>query len=156
MPQFSIALWARYESLSSQWGEWYIFWGDGSTAWLGIGTITPQGLTNPFLSDVWGVGANYNVTIEPKPIYTTYLTSKINTWCAYCLVYKYGTMYAYKDGILIATKVQTVNVGSVNGGIARHWWNSNSGTSTRLNGSVDDVRIYNRALTEQEISVLSQ
>ena len=39
--------------------------------------------------------------------------------------------------------------------LGRHWWTDNaSGTSTRLTGSFDDVRIYDRDLTAGEIIAL--
>ena len=40
--------------------------------------------------------------------------------------------------------------------MSRHWWYGNQPTNSasRLNGKVDDVRIYNRALSESEIQAL--
>jgi hypothetical protein len=39
-------------------------------------------------------------------------------------------------------------------GLGGHWWNGGGSHSTRFNGIFDDVRIYNRPLSEAEIQEL--
>jgi hypothetical protein len=163
MNEFTISLWGRYESASSILGEFYIFWGNGTTNYLAIGTYITQGLSNMYIADIWSVGAQYNYSFSPSPIYRAYPSSDLNKWVHYCLVYKNNTIYAYRNGQLVDSKYQQVNIGTTSGSthkgaIGRHWWNPGSGevTCTNLNGSVDEVRIYNRALTDAEAQTLSQ
>ena len=45
----------------------------------------------------------------------------------------------------------TIQIGTSNAALARHWWNNASTTSTRFTGWIDDVKIYDKPLTEEEI-----
>jgi len=65
----------------------------------------------------------------------------------------------YVDGALEGEKVQAGLYATIaarfqagKSAIGRHWWSG--GTSTRYTGMVDDVRIYNRALSAAEVTDL--
>ena len=63
-------------------------------------------------------------------------------------------LYAFKDGV----KYSGLTISSINGTVSNNetkYLGSLSGPSTYFNGLLDDVRIYNHALTEQEINTLA-
>jgi hypothetical protein len=155
MNEFTITLWGRYEGQYSDYGEYFINYGDCEGGSVGFGVITQKYHTN--LATSFSVGANVlNSTSEPSPLYLSYNTQDNNNWIFYSLVYKNGTMTAYINGNIAGSKYQLVNVSGNNAAIGRQWWQDGYESSTRLNGSVDEVRIYNRALDDAEIKILSR
>ena len=73
----------------------------------------------------------------------------------YSLVYANGTMYAYVNGRLIGSKRQEVRITGDFAAMGRHWWEGGAKTSTRFQGALDEVRIYNRALSQSDILELN-
>ena len=60
-----------------------------------------------------------------------------------------STGYLNGDSIGIGSGLSSYTGG--NAAIGRQWWNNGSGTSTRLNGSLDEIRIYDRAMSATEV-----
>lgn len=72
-------------------------------------------------------------------------------WTLHTLVFDNGTLRAYKNGQLGGeTNGATVEAES-EGGMGIHWFCSGGTESTRFIGGIDDVRVYNRALTASEV-----
>ena len=65
-----------------------------------------------------------------------------------------STGYLNGDSIGIGSGLSSYTGG--NAAIGRQWWNNGSGTSTRLNGSLDEIRIYDRAMSATEVQALYQ
>ena len=82
--------------------------------------------------------------------YTPYIVSDRNQFVMLSLVYANGVINAYRNGALLGTKNQTVSVATNNSAIGRHYFSSGLST-THFSGIIDEVRIYNRALTESEL-----
>ncbi len=81
-------------------------------------------------------------------------TYSINTWQHFVATYDGSTMRMYKDGVVSATTYsQTGNMANTSGG-PRIGGGSGSGSEYYMNGQIDDVRIYNRALSASEITQL--
>lgn len=82
-----------------------------------------------------------------------------NRYVHYCLVHDSdgdtGVTKAYRDFTLAGEQAESVVVGGESGmaALARHWWVG--GSVTRFTGIIDEVRVYNRALSEDEISDLA-
>ncbi len=149
-PEFTISLWVNEEDFSTDWGESYIWFGDFNFGYLGIDHCWP--LPDKIKYVHFAVGSG--VSIDPKPINVTYdFQNYRSRWIQYCLVYKNNMMYGYIDGKLVGAKQQAVLVYDNNAGIARHWWKylGENRTSTRFIGSIDEVKIYSKALTKKEI-----
>lgn len=90
-----------------------------------------------------GVGAqNYNIDA--------------NNWTLHTLVIDNGIAKGYKNGILFQTasgsNQATLEESII--GIGTHWFCSGGTQSTRFIGGVDNLGIWNRALTQQEITNL--
>lgn len=148
MPAFSITLWVKDDSLCYSHGEAYIFFGNENPGNNPSGKRSVQiahyGNAGPVDSLYWTVSKSAIVTAP-------FLPSDRNRFVFYGLVYENGVLKAYKDNQLVGQATGQVSMDSGGSGLARHWWTS---SSTRFIGEIDDVRIYNRALSPAEISDL--
>ena len=81
-----------------------------------------------------------------------------NNWQNFVISYTGNVMIVYKNGILYGSAINSnqLEINLTMMGIGRHWWGttSNNNTSTRFYGKIDDIGIWNRALTPQEITNL--
>ena len=71
-------------------------------------------------------------------------TLQLNTWQHFAFTYQGGTGKIYKNGILLGTK-------SMNAPIAWNGIRTNSAAGTTLNGSLDELKIWNIALNQAQI-----
>ena len=65
------------------------------------------------------------------------------------------TLSLYLDGVLVGTETNSLNAFPVTGGeqgVSTHWWAV--GVSTRLTATYDNIRIYRRALSAEEVHQL--
>jgi hypothetical protein len=96
----------------------------------------------------WGVGI-YNGAWRELSV-----PGALNTWTHLALVYDGSILKLYKDGVLAASLATSgnlvANVKEIN--IGRF----PTATTQRFNGIIDEVRIYNRALSDAEIQALYQ
>jgi hypothetical protein len=67
------------------------------------------------------------------------------------MTYDSQVLKLYIDSKHKGSLVQPIKISGSNAGLARHWWSGGSITSTRFNGWIDEVKIYDKALTEEEI-----
>lgn len=76
-------------------------------------------------------------------------------WVHLAGVWDKGTLRIHVNGVLEGTATDTTTAWAATQGfnIGRAKWNS--APANRWNGSIDDVRAYNRALTAEEISIIS-
>lgn len=153
--EFTISIWIYEESLQYSAGEAYINWGNASTGWIGISNfVKPPENKDLVVNFSVGSIAPYNTQ---TPLWVNYEISHRNKWTHYALVYQYGSVTGYIDGILIGTKSQTLgNIEKV-AAIGKHWWNYNgTGSATSMTFQVDEVKIFKRALNSSEVVVLAQ
>jgi pimeloyl-ACP methyl ester carboxylesterase len=151
MNNFTVALWVKEDSLSIPDGEGYVNFGDGIYGWLGIGRFgTYLGSHDAQLC--FSVGSM--LVSGPTPLVGDWSIADQGVFVHYALVYTNGTIYGYKNGVLQGSKAQSVNVYGSNAAMAKHWWDAGNSCSTRLTGSFDDLRIYNRALSVSEVQSL--
>ncbi|MFC1497653.1 LamG domain-containing protein [Verrucomicrobiota bacterium] len=143
MKSFSISLWANAHSFGD--GESLISFGEfGNTG--KVISILQRPSSSKDVS--FRIGSPENCLSVP------WEDKDLNRYVFYCMTYKNGIMKAYKDGTLKGEK-QGVKpeLSSTNSALGRHWWwySGRTCTSTRLSAELDEVRIYNRALPDQEI-----
>lgn len=93
--------------------------------------------------------AGTGISISATPGFAT------STWAHVAYTYDGSNMRLYKNGVLIATQSNTTNptAGSFNTYLGS-MGNANGAVFT-LKGSLDDVRLYNRALSNTEIAQLA-
>jgi hypothetical protein len=147
MDEFTISLWVKEDELSHYHGEGYIFTGK-SRACLTIGHYTGD------LRFTVGVGKEKRVlSLDFKDEYKS-------NFVHYCLVYKNGISKAYVNANEVGEIVNKLEIGEYDNekkfGLGIHWWDQYgfNEVATRFIGAIDEVRIYNRALKEDEISLL--
>ncbi len=82
-----------------------------------------------------------------------------NTWTHHVATFDVNGSKAYFNGVHVGTHEKPGHYASLvknyvagKNAIGRRWWSR--GTSTRFTGKVDDVRIYNRALSAAEVKSL--
>lgn len=154
--QFTISMWVKEEGKTSEDGVAYIFFGNYSTGWLGILNHWARPRVNMNMYVHYATGAYYIDDTKPSintlQIYFPDSTWK-NKWCFYSIVYKDSLLTAYKNNEIVGSLVQKTKISIEQGAIGRHWWASNS-TATRLIGDVDEVRIYSKALSKEEIDFI--
>ena len=89
-------------------------------------------------------GTNYNEKISG-------LSPPIQTWHQVAITMQNGTLKLYVNGQL----TQSYNlISTINSNGQLYFGHSKSGTSQFLNGKLDDIGFWNRALTQSEISAL--
>jgi hypothetical protein len=140
---WSVAFWLY----SSGTGGTVIYSGGGSSAGLGIlvrlgtsgGLSYSGGTTNCTIANAFDLGKwTHGVFVYPGTVIRE-------------------TIY-YKNGVRLGTVSESpANAANVAANYSRQsvWLGSLSGTGQFLNGSLDDVRLYNRALTPSEIRLLA-
>lgn len=147
--EFTISMWVKEESFTHRHGEAYIFFGDIQNGCLGIQHHIKHpdiGQYEKFLQV--GVGTKIEII---DYLQFDFPENGINNWKFYVLTYKDNEMSFYIDGEFVGSKTQAINISNSNAALARTWWFNGASTSSRFNGWIDDVKIYDKALTEKEI-----
>ena len=135
----TLSLWVKDLGLTNDDGEVYIGFGDDYGERL-------------YITHFWGdIAFYYNGWVIAVP----YEDDFAETWMMYTLTCgSDGKLRAYINGEMIGEEDVDYN-GQINTSLAalgRHWYGDSS--CTRLIGSFDEVRIYNRALLPTEVTAL--
>lgn len=77
-----------------------------------------------------------------------------NTWVYFGLTGNQGTCAGYLNGVNIGTGSGLSSHSDGNAAIGRDGPDNGSNAGTGLNGSIDDARIYHRALSAEEVQAL--
>ena len=114
---------------------------------------------NPLGTEYAGIMHNGNVisfmvgvTSTNPPITIPFNSNYLHNFVHYGLTYENGTLKAYINGVLVGQKNQLAITSGIYSAISRAWFSTY--TSTRLTAFIDDVRIYNRAITQSEVTRL--
>lgn len=142
MSDFSYSLWVKEEVLLGD--EFYIFLKDDLWASEYAGIFRSKSLGN--------IEFQVSTKYPDMPLTVNFPSSFKNHFIHYCVVSESDTMKAFINGIMIGKKYQRATVDGVYTAIARHWMGNI--TYTRFTGVIDEVRFYNRALTEVEVKAL--
>lgn len=150
----SISIWVNIDAIStSGWGFGY------NPIILATNPNTPNAYMEGYalyarMSDRKLLG----ITTTPPSNEKYFVTNNsvvLNEWHHYVLTYDDNTLQLYIDGVLVATKaknfVSTFSNESVRVGSTLNW-----NYNRALDGSVDDLRIYNRVLSAAEIKQLHE
>jgi len=126
---FAISLWVKEEQMHYPMGEDYINFG----SLLNVGNLGQ---------------ITFNSTIDE--------TIDRNSWNHILLNHGVTTKNGFLNGILVASESWEIpsSVQYKKSAIGRHWWGGESQSSTRLTAVFDDVRIYDRALSAEEVQAL--
>jgi hypothetical protein len=78
----------------------------------------------------------------------------INSWIHIAVTFENNTLKVYKDGILVATENQTFSNATTSLRFGARHQNDGTGITNFFTGKLDDIAIWNRALTASEIQAL--
>ena len=148
---FTLSVWAENEmpAAAPSAEEDYISFGtlDTGAGWISLNAGTPS--------------VNYVIQIGSGPSQAYYfmpisLQSYLNSgWKHLVLAYKPGSFACYFNGQNVFQTNVTFNLFPVaQAAINRHWWDNGSSSSARMSATYQNVRIYNRALSDSEVSQL--
>ncbi|MEJ5286738.1 MAG: hypothetical protein CH6_0211 [Candidatus Kapaibacterium sp.] len=156
LKEFTISMWVYHEGFSHWGGESYLWMGHHHYGWLGI-INTPE---PPYYKQypyylqfsVGGLNVNQNM------IMTKFENNFERNWVCYALVYKNENLSVYINGLKIDEQHIKVNYKTELSALARHWWyyDGEERTSARFTGAIDEVKIFLRALSDEEISLECQ
>lgn len=139
LKQFSLVIWVRETGMTHEEGEAYVTFGvDRDTniqEALGIAHLNG--------SVLFRVGEGH--------VSAPFAAADLGRWVHYAMTFEGGRLSAYKNGEPVAVATARVSVPSRNAALGRHWWSGGAGTSTRFQGALDDLRVYDRALTPQQV-----
>ncbi|QLH52838.1 MAG: hypothetical protein CH6_0213 [Candidatus Kapaibacterium sp.] len=154
LSEFSITFWVYEEDYSSNYGDYYIWFGHFNRGWLGVGNHYVQDFNKFYLILQYTVNGNgFNNIFEHRFDY-----SLRNKWVCYAMVFKNGYLFAYADGVLLGSLKTNVGYSMEHFALLRHWWyyDGEERTSARFTGAIDEVKIFLRALSDEEISLECQ
>lgn len=141
---FSISLWVYAESGYSLIN--YSNWSNASSERFNFG------LGDSILNTSIKINSNCNAGVGWKS-QTTKTGSLYNKWRHLVMTFDNSNISQYVDGVLVGVKNETGMLDTCKGGQIKFgaWWVNQP---SYLNGSLDDIGIWNRALTESEITTL--
>lgn len=147
MDEFTIGMWVNHQGNTSGPGESFISFGDSDGGhrvqihYNYAGTSLP----NSTLSFDTGSGQ----------VSTNYGANFLNNWQHLTLRADSGTLTGFVNGQSVGTDSFALNSMVSNAALGAHWWSGGSSSSNRFIGSIDDVRIWDRALSASEVGALS-
>jgi hypothetical protein len=144
LTEFTLSLWVKESGLTHPEGEAYIVFG----ADRGVGIEDSIGISHFNGSLVYRVGEG--------AVSVPYEAKDRDRWVHYALTFAAGRLRAYRDARLVGEAPARVSQVGKQAALGRHWWHHGVGTSTRFIGELDDVRVYDRSLSTQQIEMLRQ
>jgi hypothetical protein len=150
LDEFSITMWVKHEGFSNYAGEPYFFFGHHTNGYLGIFNSPLLDLYDPNYYLQFTVGGKlytYNI------IKTQFPNDFVGNWVCYAMVYKNEMLYVYINGLPLDSQKMKVSYELSHFALARHWWyyDGEERNSARFTGAIDEVKIWKKALTEEEI-----
>ncbi len=144
-PGFTISLWVNHQGDTGLYGH--------GEAFIFFGNHLSQNISIMY----WGYFPNcsLNVMVGDKGFNVPYPPNFVNNWNHLCLIKSSNTFTLYINGAPAGSSASLLKAMQQTAGLGLHWWTSTEG-SNRFIGAIDEVRIYNRALSEPEILYLYQ
>jgi hypothetical protein len=150
LDEFSITMWVKHEGFSHYHGNSYFFFGHHTNGYLGI--------INTLLLDRYDPNYYLQFTVGGKNftdniIKTQFPNDFVGNWVCYAMVYKNEMLYVYINGLPLDSQKMKVSYELSHFALARHWWyyDGEERNSARFTGAIDEVKIWKKALTEEEI-----
>jgi hypothetical protein len=147
LEKFTISIWVDEESMIYWHGNFYISFGE----YFGLGHIANTQTMEDMIYVAIRTQTN-GIVEKGYPFNPSFL----NGFQHYVLTFNgsSGEFACYQNNSRIITRTFNTGNAYAPGQGAGLGWGSYTGCCTRFNGIIDDVRIYNRVLSEQEIQQL--
>jgi hypothetical protein len=151
--EFTASMWVNELGMSLSHGESYLTAGTG-----GGSRILLSHLGNDY-RDPYLLSTQLSLTEavysggQTETQFNIDLNEIRNVWNHYIITEKNSRLVVYRNGV----ELYTANVSGTPRGnwhIGRHWWDGGGTEATRLIASLADLRIYNRALSANEVAQL--
>jgi len=139
LKELTVSVWIKEDYISP--GDGYVFLSsDYEQGWCGIGHFQ----------------TNYNFAVgatkDILPVWFPFDSLTYEVWTLYTLAWSHDTISAYVNGQLRGSTWQKLQIYGGLATIGSHiWGGAYAGSSTHFTGDVDEVRIYRRALSSNEI-----
>lgn len=152
LKEFTILMWIKHEDFSNWAGEGYFWLGHHTYGWLGI-INTPE---PPYYYTHYPYYLQFSVggyNVDRNMIKVRFEDNYTNNWICCSMVYSDGKLIASLNGVKVNETKMEVNYKLNLSAIARHWWiyDGEERTSARFTGAIDEVKIFKKALTEEEV-----
>jgi hypothetical protein len=144
LDQFTLAMWVHETNLTHEEGEAYITYGIDR----GVSTEDALGIAHFNGSLIFRAGDGQ--------IALPYNAVDRGRWVHLAMTVDAGRLRAYRDADAVGEVKTRVHVKATLAALGRHWWQEGAGTSTRLRGAMDEVRVYDRALSGEQIRLLME
>ncbi len=150
--EFTVSMWVKDENMSYFYGDFYLYFGWHENGWLGVGNHTLQRYNgDTVLYSLFSIGADQS---NIQPLNYLFDLQLRNKWVHYGFTYKNNIISGYVNGKFIGSKKETLRIEGTTGGMACHWWTySGKRTSARFTGSLDEVKIFTKALSDTDIVI---
>lgn len=143
MDEVTVSLWVKEIEILHPHGESYISFGEKAYS-TNPGEI---GISKNAIGDI---RYKFGESLSDYP-----LPSAANEFVHYAMTFSSGYVNAYRNGALLDSIPAVLNIPHPEyAALGRHWWNNGTETSTRLTAVFDEVRVYSRALSDEEIADL--
>ena len=153
----TIAVWVNTPTSTASQGWARVFdFGTGTTVYMYLTVRTQDGANAPVRFSITKSGYSGEQHLDGLPALGA------NAWHHIAIVLQTGSTYAgtmYIDGSVVGTNntmtVHASDLGATtNNWLGRSQWSGSVGSDPFLNGSLDDFRVYRRALSQQEIAAI--
>lgn len=142
LDEFTLALWVKETGLVHEEGEAYITYGIDR----GVSTEDALGIAH--------FNGNLIFRTGDGQIDVPYQAANRGRWVHFAMTFEMGRLMAYRNGEKRGESAARVKVQGTDAALARHWWAGGGGTSTRFQGAMDEIRVYSRALSGEQIRCL--
>ena len=155
MDEFTIAIWVKFQGITSWYGDSFIHFGrstyNNSIYGIFISEEKTEGIRTGWRIVYYGGGPWPTAGVSGV---NTYVPLDFeNNWHHHVLRIDNGVLTGFMDGQSLGSVSYTKPTNPLEdvAGIGVHFFNSGGTEANRFIGSVDDTRIYNRALTDDEV-----
>lgn len=154
LSEFTLSLWVNHEG-NTTWGDEHFIsfgqWDHGDVVAINYGTASGDSYNGL----AFNIARAYNP--DNDPVGVAYPSDFKNHWKHLVLRADHGVLTGFLDGEAVGTGGYSMSPGSMQSvaGLGCHWFDSGGTSSNRFIGSIDDVRIYDRALSEAEVRELA-
>jgi len=142
-------------STNASWSWWIATTNTPISGWVSIFRKRESWLVMQWAIDAAVVGKEYRAVFNSTPPNFVYPTNTIKAdgkWCHLCLIYDGQFLSIFRNGFLV--KSQAYAYGGLNTNSYSFMVGGSEAGNENFNGWVDDIRIYNRALSSNEVAQL--
>jgi hypothetical protein len=153
-PTFTVAFYFNTEKTTTQIAVGKINESTGNAATYNFG-VYPEPVFNPYFG-VMDENLGCDVQVPTNLVYTLFTNQPIitNRWYFMAATFENGKQYIYIDGVLVATANRPfahAKYCTETDFLIGSWW---ANDKYSFQGKIDEVRYYNRALSQAEVQTL--